>query len=707
MKKLIFTLIIFSVFAGKSFSQSYWVWQNPLPQGNTINDIKFVNPNTGYAVGDGGTIIKTTNGGADWFFCSSEKYGKRNKISLAGNNIVYISDYNSIWKSTNEGLNWTIIPLTFYPDPVFFIDASTGFAGCSIGKILKTTDGGSNWNSYSIAQLVNNILSIFFCDVNTGFLGVGGKIFKSTNSGVNWAVVYQDSLNNSRDYRSIVFVNQTTGYTVGNFGRVIKTTDSGNSWFQIASNYDYDLKSICAVNESRLISCGTKGKIIESTNQGITWTQTHSDPGFTFYSVHFAGESSVYAAGSKGITVKSTDAGDSWIKLSSGIYQNITKCYFADENTGFAACGNDTILKTTNSGLTWNILLTVYPDTKFSSLFFIDQNTGFAGGNHSMVIKTTDGGSTWNNLTPVAQSTVFTIYFVNPSTGYVGGDLLFNVCKTTNGGVDWVTQDIPTQGDIRQIKFFNSNTGFVGTGIAGILKTTNAGENWIFNHQCPGGIIDDIDYPEENTVYVANSGGISKTTDCGNTWSIIANGDGIGVSFADANTGFIVQGFPSATTSYAKISRTTNGGLNWITEYPGLADFNFSDIFTVNSDISFIVGDYGATLIYDATMVNVNNNNSIPKSFTLSQNYPNPFNPLTRIKFAIPLLRGVSEGRGVLVRLIIYDILGREITTLVNEELKPGTYEVEWDASNYPSGVYFYKLITKDYSETRKMVLVK
>jgi hypothetical protein len=67
----------------------------------------------------------------------------------------------------------------------------------------------------------------------------------------------------------------------------------------------------------------------------------------------------------------------------------------------------------------------------------------------------------------------------------------------------------------------------------------------------------------------------------------------------------------------------------------------------------------------------------------------------------------VSAGRGVLVRLVIYDILGREIATLVNQQLKPGTYEVEWDASNYPSGVYFYKLLTSEFIETKKMVLIK
>ena len=97
----------------------------------------------------------------------------------------------------------------------------------------------------------------------------------------------------------------------------------------------------------------------------------------------------------------------------------------------------------------------------------------------------------------------------------------------------------------------------------------------------------------------------------------------------------------------------------------------------------------------------------IPNSYNLYQNFPNPFNPVTKIKFAIPLSRGASEGRGVLAKIAIYDVLGCQAATLVNEHLKPGTYEVVWDGSNFNSGVYFYKLITQDYSETKKMVLIK
>ena len=89
----------------------------------------------------------------------------------------------------------------------------------------------------------------------------------------------------------------------------------------------------------------------------------------------------------------------------------------------------------------------------------------------------------------------------------------------------------------------------------------------------------------------------------------------------------------------------------------------------------------------------------IPSEYSLSQNYPNPFNPSTTIKYEIP--------RSGLVNINVFDVLGREVATLVNEKQNPGTYEVKWDATNYPSGVYFYKLISGYSSETKKLVLVK
>lgn len=115
--------------------------------------------------------------------------------------------------------------------------------------------------------------------------------------------------------------------------------------------------------------------------------------------------------------------------------------------------------------------------------------------------------------------------------------------------------------------------------------------------------------------------------------------------------------------------------------------------------------DYGTIFMADnmrVTPINVgikHNNSVIPKEFRIYTNYPNPFNPVTTIKFDIPKIS--------FTELTIYNLLGREVTTFVNEQLKPGSYEVEWDASNYPSGVYFCKLSAGEFTETKRMVLVK
>jgi len=124
---------------------------------------------------------------------------------------------------------------------------------------------------------------------------------------------------------------------------------------------------------------------------------------------------------------------------------------------------------------------------------------------------------------------------------------------------------------------------------------------------------------------------------------------------------------------------------------------------TGNSSYSGVGSDY-TTIKYNQ-LVSINGNiNEFPNSFSLYQNYPNPFNPVTKIRFDIP-----SVGAQYIepLQLKVYDIIGREVATLVNEQLKPGTYEVEWDGSAYASGVYFYSLISENYFKTNKMILLR
>lgn len=160
---------------------------------------------------------------------------------------------------------------------------------------------------------------------------------------------------------------------------------------------------------------------------------------------------------------------------------------------------------------------------------------------------------------------------------------------------------------------------------------------------------------------------------------------------------------------YTTIKYSSDGVQQWLMNYgrEGVANIAYA-IALDTSDNVYVTGYSTAknnhfafvTIKYSQGLVKVGSlANEIPKEFELAQNYPNPFNPMTTFEIKIP--------KAAQIKLIIYDILGREVMTVLNERLSPGTYKYEWDGSSFPSGVYFYKLTAGDYTRTRKMILLK
>jgi len=352
---------------------------------------------------------------------------------------------------------------------------------------------------------------------------------------------------------------------------------------------------------------------------------------------------------------------------------------FVNENTGWLAgtCFSDTgpstgnLYKSTNGGLNF-VLQKSETGTGYNALYFINENTGWLGTSGSKIYKTVNSGGLWSL---VYDSTGYLnyskLYFMDTDTGYMVKNS--GILKTNNSGANWVYKHLtPGMDEINSIVFVSENSGFACGQIGVILKSTDFGETWFNQISNVSGNLRALSFINETTGYAGGDGGlILRTTDGGITWvntnsSISSNLNSI--HFIDLNTGWSAGGFTVGTYNDGKIYKTTNGG-----------------------------NPIGIEII----------STEIPDQFSLSQNYPNPFNPSTKIKFAIPLSRGVSEGLGVFTKLLIYDMLGREIAVLVNEQLSPGIYEVNWNAGSYTSGVYFYKLQAGDFAETKKMVLVK
>jgi photosystem II stability/assembly factor-like uncharacterized protein len=403
-----------------------------------------------------------------------------------------------------------------------------------------------------------------------------------------------------------------------------------------------------------------------------------------------------------------------WYNLNSGTSNDLKAICFTNVNTGWCA-GGDQILKTTNGGNNWSIQFIT--GANIQSMSFVNQNTGYLCG--YAVHKTTNGGINWEQLNLTVYSGYMSVFFLDSNIGFVGGAASGGdgICaKTTNGGKNWVYYI--TDCYVVTMFFINSNVGFAGNSAnpgAEILvsKTTNSGVNWEYNTgwgYINGGAVPSIFFINQSTGFLAgyyNNARIRKTITTGSSWTtkFEAQGRLYSIHFTNQNVGYSIGRDSSYPSSM--IVKTTNGGENWFKQScPNQS--TLQSVFFINENVGYACG-YGGTIIKTTDgggppLSVESGKETTPTSPSLSQNYPNPFNPVTKIKYDIPPSKGA---RGMMVKLIIYDILGREIETLVNESKKPGSYEVNWDGSRYASGVYFYRLITDDYVETKKMVLIK
>ena len=424
-----------------------------------------------------------------------------------------------------------------------------------------------------------------------------------------------------------------------------------------------------------------------------------------------------------------------WIVYPTGVNGILSDICFINENTGWVVGDTTAVFKTTNGGLNWTKQNILYiTDIELNSVKFINENTGFAAGGHhsgfyeffySYIFKTTNGGIDWNTLyssggnswyfdeiLPLNDSLIYA-----SSMGTTGFVSTGGVLKSTNGGYNF--NMFITPGQSNALHFINPQTGWaaafywddVGTKMTYILKTTNEGLNWNQQYKDSNYYstpITKIQFMNANTGFGIRAFGgylstgtiFYKTTNGGLIWdtTYYPHGKHSALFFINQDTGWIGGGWNSPNNSV--ISYTSNGGVSWIPQkenyFTGVNSLHFINSLTGWAALS------NGNIMKTTTggFVSVSNiGNEIPNEFKLFQNYPNPFNPITNIRFDIP--------RSSQVKLIIYDALGREVATLVDEKLSAGSYKVDWNSSDYSSSVYYYKLETNELIKVRKMVMIK
>ncbi|MGE5437605.1 MAG: T9SS type A sorting domain-containing protein [Syntrophothermus sp.] len=400
------------------------------------------------------------------------------------------------------------------------------------------------------------------------------------------------------------------------------------------------------------------GYTLKTIDGGNSWVYQKIDTN-NFYSVLFLNDSVGFAKylsfdyeSENFPFYKTIDGGITWEKTFNN-YDKIIDFYFFNPDTGYSlqrTVGNSHIFGiTTNGGVTWDSLSEVHFDYGTAIEWVIDKNTIFLAPKQTgdwytaMLMKSTDGGKTWRNI----------MRFV---MGFEIASGIYGLCFADE-----------------KIGYFHFNANGPAADPDGNWKTTDGGDTWL----------EDPSYMGYNTMFlnpklgfkIFNDGILYKTTDKGVTWDSICPKFWSEVTFIDEYNGFAIDRIMENDTIMVSqnLCKTTDGGYTW--------------------DCSPIVFDTSALI------TSIQEPQAFVTHYILEQNYPNPFNPVTKIKFSLP--------EGGITTIKVYDILGEEKATLLNEYKLAGSYTAAFDGNNLPSGVYIYTITSSSFKQSKKMVLMK
>lgn len=497
------------------------------------------------------------------------------------------------------------------------------------------------------------LLGVRFTSPTNGFaVGDGGTILRTTDGGTTWTQVTSPT---SAELSKVSFSDSTDGWIVGGGGLILQTTDGGNSW-----QYNNDACPYQGQNNNYSISCvnsgGNASYWIGGGNRGNGLTFIEQSPG-----------------------------NGSWSPQILGFAGRVAGIYFLNDSLGWAAGDYGLVLSTTNGGKWWNEQ-TTNVRSYLNDIGFFNSKVGVCVGDSGRILRTTDGGSTWAMVQSNPETDLFKVCIVNDSIGYVAGGPYSStgptdyIYRTTDAGKTWTNQTVeaPKGTVFEDITFVGSWEGWAVAPNGVIVHTTDGG--------LEGAAL------QEPLLVAPATGDTISSKDTALVWLPVPQATGYELQISsDSSFSNVVVDSTGITDTTLALAPIVNTKLTFATKYfwrvegtSATAPGTFSETW------SFITPEFTSVQTSQA---------GTPRTFELSQNYPNPFNPSTTIKYSIP--------KAEFVNLSVYDVLGEEVATLVNQRENAGYYQVTFNADRFASGVYFYVLKAGAFTATHKMVPLK
>lgn len=674
---------------------------------NYLTGVFFVDQSTGWIIGgksswnspSNAIIMGTTNGGSSWTiqYTSHEDlnglyFTDRHNGWIVGSTNPQVENEGLILHTTDGGSHWAKDSIFGDLYSVKFLNQAYGFLGGSgmsanAGVIHRTTDGGKSITDYALTgdmYSATGVPDIAWADSNRGFCVTGELVFNTTNAGANWKQVF--SYQESGRYLNHVSYLGGSSWLVSSSSVIFKTTDDGNSWdtslvYQNLLPYSQiwnvnDIVDMKFVNSNSGLVLIRPGYVYLTADGGTSWTLI--EPTLqNLNSIDLLSTTSLIVGGDGGRVFKSTDAGDTWTILKVPTTTDVLQTDFISEKDGWATTLDD-FYRTSDGGSKWILTSSAClpnPLTVFDTSLMVGVREQVLNGNHGFsvqegnVVRSTDGGRNWTQVYAID-------YFVPPGSIYFW--------NSVRGLASLPVED------------------FIGS-TASVLQTSDSGKTWSILSQISftdnissfSFVSDSIGFALADSGRTGTRAMIVKTSDGGRSWKVVSEIDhGLSsLCFVDAWHGW-------ACGAGGMIYRSSNGGTSWLGLQVNPA-YDLNVIKFADTLSGYAIGGRGLVLRTDdggLTFVSIRSHDS-PISFALSQNYPNPFNPSTMISYQLPANSHVS--------LKIYDVLGREVETLVNERQTVGIHSVTFEAVNLPSGVYFYRLQASLFTQTKKLVVLK
>jgi photosystem II stability/assembly factor-like uncharacterized protein len=698
-----------------------WEWLSPLPQGNTLYDATFSDAQTGWAVGAGGTVIRTTDGGTTWEICSipdAGSYDLRHVLfpdaehgwiqgydwsnSLTQSVVLRTEDGGQSWRRMPSPLFDYIWGMTF-PDPRHGFAAGNNWGGAHELIVLKTADGGVTWEPLILDTARNGGNTISFADSLHGAVMVTNGILHTADGGVSWSL---DTLNlRDMEYTDdVTFADTLHGWACTTYGRLLNTDNGGITWQRMpeAIRAHSPLRFVDSLN-----GWSFGGGIQHTTDGGFTWTVWPNPLNLGIEGLWARDALSTFAVGRGGVVLHSTDGGTQWIQIAGASNVHYDDVQFANPRNGWMIqSGWDNLgsyshlLHTTDGGTTWSREF-VSDTLPISKVSFPDSVHGWAMSSTGQVFRTTNGGTIWSEAGHVFGEGIGGFLFADATHGWTSRyseghyDTYISIYHTQDGGANW-TEQYTTTGSygwtFSEFVFINARMGWaLGSHDGTLLYTTNGGTNWqTFN--LPVLDIFDLAAMDSLRIWVATDyDGLMLTTDGGTTWRNPYQGDAGRLAFGDSLNGWM--------TGSGRMLHTTDGGWTWRADSLRVANAVYS-LSSPDARHAWAAGYDGTLLRYtDNTLAAPASGPSrLPADYSLSA-FPNPFNSTTTLHYSL-----VRHGQ---VTLTVYDLLGREAATLVNTAMQSGTHTIPWDAGGKSSGIYWAVLRAGGEQRVQKLMLLK